>query len=133
MYYPLMSHTTHLNSLLWNKSTSEIYATFFHQGAVFAIQSSGENRRVVDGLKSPHSLTRLANESFMVTDSRNNPVLICHKDKTSKIVNLPDCNWIQDAKLNASNTLFVCDANNCRILETSLEGEIVDSWHYDEN
>ena len=132
-YYPLMLHTTHLNSLLWNESGSEMYVTFFHQGSVFAIQSSGKAYKIIDNLNSPHSLTRLADESYIVSDSRNNRVLICHKNKILSTINMPNCNWIQDAKPTSRNTLLVCDANNCRILETNFEGKVIDSWCYDKD
>lgn len=141
LMYPTLMHTTHVNSLLWVDSLDDrsgrLYATLFHQGTVSDITPGSLISNVCADLRAPHAITRLGDGRFMVSDSANNRLVTWYGRRAGiglSVVNLPQCEWVQDAKeLPTPETFLVADCNHCRLLEVDHTGNCVAEWAYDED
>jgi hypothetical protein len=129
-----LGQTTHVNSVA-ELPDGTILATFFHQGALVAIdRASGEVRTVLDGLDHPHSV-RILNENYVtIADTgRGRGLLVRLQDLKGTIeAEVPaDTTWLQDCSYNVAQDLwFLVDGKNSRIILRSgtsgdkLQGQI---------
>lgn len=137
--YPTLLHTTHLNSLLWvekdKADCGQLYATFFHQGTVQRIEPRVGTETIIEGLRAPHALTRHSSGGIMVADSANNRLVIWKDNKDeAEIIEIPDCDWVQDAKeIPGNGNYIIADCNHCRILEIDGKGAPISEWNYDDD
>lgn len=141
LMYPTLMHTTHVNSLLWvdraGADVGRLYATLFHQGIVADITPGDGVSTVCDNLRAPHAVTRLRNGGFMVADSANNRMVKWYGDGKGEgvsLIDLPQCDWVQDGReLATSGTYLIADCNHCRLLEVDSAGNCLSEWSYDED
>ena len=114
-------HTTHVNSSL-NYRTDKILATLFHQGTLIEIdKQNGSSRILLEGLKSPHH-ARQRKEGFLVSDTRNNRVLLLDHSFAIKKAFENDYNWIQDCLELENGHYLIGDSNNSRIVRVDENG-----------
>lgn len=113
--YPTLYQTTHLNSAIYlDKDT--IVASLFHQGEVVSINKKNNKvNKIIEGLKSPHSIYKLNHNHLMVSNTRSNCVLVFNKNGEVKTSYQFSFEWIQDAFMY-SKTLYVVDSNNSNIV-----------------
>jgi hypothetical protein len=132
--YSTLTQTTHITSATYTDEKEEkVLATLFHQGAVIEIdKKSGKTRTVIEGLSAPHSVQKFGN-SFMISDTNANRILLLNlKDTVIKEI-YGDFKWVQDARPLTNGNFIVADANNNRILEINSRGAIVDEFHHSRN
>jgi len=130
--YPTLCQTTHVNSAIY-KDDNKLLASLFHQGCVISIdKKSSQGEVIVDGLKNPHSLYELDKETYCISDTGNNRIVMFNCEGAVESIN-GDFSWVQDGIMTSEGNWLVADANNCRIVETTSEGEFVDEFKYNNN
>jgi len=116
-------HTTHLSSAIEYKS-DKVLTTLFHQGTVIEIdKNTGKTVIMLDGLKSPHHI-RETKDGFVVSDTRNNRVLILDNNFNTVAELDAGFNWVQDCIYLEDGNYLVADSNNSRLVKMS-KGNIV--------
>lgn len=134
--YPTLSHTTHLNSVIYAGKTDyfneTILCVLFHQGEILAIdRKTGEHEIAIKGLNHPHSIYKLK-DGYIVSDTQNNRVLLLSENfNVFKIIDIPHLDWVQDAVVLPNLNMMVADSNNFRIIEINyLDKKIVKEFKF---
>lgn len=129
--YPTLLQTTHLNSALYvDQTETSFFVSLFHQGKVIKIDKQNlEHKVVVDQLRNPHALYRVEGNSYLLSDTHNNRILIFDQQGIKKHIT-GDFNWVQDAVRTTHGTYIIADANHHRILEINESGGILDHFEY---
>lgn len=113
---------THCNSAVahsFNGSEAVVIA-LFHQGDIIAVdRKSGRHRVLLSGMDKPHSV-RKTSTGWVVSDSRNNCVVLLDHDFWISSVIDGDFDWVQDAIFHEGR-LLVADANHSRLVWWDLE------------
>lgn len=118
--------STHCNSAIVTKwrGRETVFATFFHQGTIIAIDKiSGRHEVVFQGLGRPHGLRRLDN-GWIVCDSQSGVVVLLDENFWISQVLEEKFKWVIDAlPLEDRSHLLIADANNSRLAlwDTNLE------------
>lgn len=125
-------HTTHINSCLEIKS-GKVLATLFHQGELIEInKKTGKTKTLLSGLKSPHHI-RCYRNGFILSDTRNQRVLLLNKNyKIIKILKR-DYDWVQDAIPLADGNIIIADSNNARLVKTDISGKKLGEFKWNRN
>lgn len=124
-------HTTHINSAL-NYQPEKILATLFHQGQLIEIDiRTKKTKTLLDGMKCPHSI-RTRRDGYLISDSRNNRVLLL--DDTFNIAKVfqENYDWIIDAVELRDGSYMIGDSNNSRLVKVHENGSYVDSFYFTE-
>lgn len=128
--------TTHVNSAI-GLGTDAVIATLFVQGMLIRIdRRSGTPEVLLSGMDRPHRIRpQTPGPGWTVCDSGASRVIIL--DERFSIVDEIGgdfLHWVQDAVVVGSS-LFILDANNCRMIEWDLRGrrmtaslEYPESW-----
>lgn len=115
-------HTTHINSCL-NYRKNKILATLFHQGELIEINmKTKESKTLLRGLKCPHSI-RKRKGGYLVSDTRNNRVLLLDKNFEIKKILKNNYDWVQDTIELSNGNLVIGDSNNNRIIRVDKNGK----------
>lgn len=126
-------HSTHINGAIYF-SKKKILATLFHQGQLILIDKKTKRHKVVlSGLKCPHHI-RKTHSGYVISDTRNDQVLIMDKKFKVKKSIKNGFNWLQDSIELRNGSLLVIDSNNyriCRVLVSN--GQIVDQLDFSKN
>jgi hypothetical protein len=99
------NRSTHVNSALLLDDNS-LLATLPHQGQLIKIQrDTGETEVIFEGLNFPHCIRR-KREGFLLSDTRNDRVILFSKDL--KVEREISCGvtWIQDTCEGSDGSLF---------------------------
>lgn len=126
-----IEHTTHVNSCL-TLDPDEILATLFHQGEVVKInKKTGKVNAVLSGMRCPHHIRR-AESGYLVSDTRNERVLLLDEDYEIIKEIRGRFDWVQDAvSTDDGKIIVVGDSNNGRIVKTNLEGDVLGELRWD--
>lgn len=125
-------HTTHINFSLEIKP-GKVLATLFHQGELIEIdKKTGRVKTLLRNLKSPHHI-RCYQTGFILSDTRNQRVLLLNKNyKIIKILK-GAYNWVQDAVSLTSGDIIIADSNNARLVKTDISGKKLDEFKWNKN
>jgi hypothetical protein len=115
-------HTTHINSCL-NYKKGKILATLFHQGQLVEIDMKTKKSRILlNNLKCPHHI-RKRKDGYLISDTKNNRVLILDKKFNTKKIIENDYNWVQDAIELKNGDFVIGDSNNDRFIRVNKNGD----------
>lgn len=122
-------HTTHINSALYYKK-NKILATLFHQGKLIEINTLTKKSRVIlDNLKSPHHI-RERKDGFIISDTRNNRVLLLNQNFKIENIFEDDYNWIQDCIQLSTGEFIIGDSNNNRLVKVNHFGKKTNEFRF---
>jgi hypothetical protein len=130
-FYPTQLHTVHPNCVLWDSTAREVLVSFFQQGEIHPFQVDARHGApIVTGLKSPHGIARFGS-GYVLADSAANQLVAWSRTGARRVIPVEGADWLQDVKVAPGGNLLACDANNCRVLELSPGGRLLDEWRYD--
>jgi hypothetical protein len=125
-------HTTHINSC-WNYKKNKILATLFHQGTIIEININTKKSIILfSGLKCPHFIKKRKN-GYLVSDTRNNRVLLLNKKFKIKKIFKNNYNWVQDAVELKNGHFIIGDSNNERIVKVNQDGKKIEKFQMKKN
>ena len=109
----------------------KVLATLFHQGELIEIdKNTGKTKTLVSNLKSPHHIRYYRNR-FILSDTRNQRVLLLNKNyKIIKILK-GNYNWVQDAVLTRDGNIIIADSNNARLVKIDISGKKLSEFKWD--
>ncbi|MCF8327261.1 MAG: hypothetical protein K9I29_03120 [Bacteroidales bacterium] len=139
---PTAKRAAFINSVVYDtKNTENIIATFFHEGAVYAIhKTKGTIELCLDEMQSPHGGSRYYNK-FMATNTKGGEVVIGNsKDQDrytfSSLAGKPDMlsdfEWIQNA-IQLDGNIIAIDSNRNSFVIIQPENKQVDFVSFDSN
>ena len=115
-------HTTHINSCL-NYKQNKILATLFHQGELVEIDIETKRSKILlRGLKCPHFI-RGRREGYLISDTRNNRVLLLDKNFKIRRIFKNGYDWVQDTIELSNGNFVIGDSNNDRIVRVDESGK----------
>lgn len=115
-------HTTHINSCL-NYKKNKILAVLFHQGELIEIDMKTKSSKIlVKGLRCPHFIKERRG-GYLISDSRNNQVLLLNKSFRIERVIKNNYDWVQDTIEISNGNLIIGDSNNERIIRVDRNGK----------
>jgi hypothetical protein len=125
-YYPTLSQTTHVNSVVVSREDSDIlYATLFHQGVIIEIDMRTSNSRVVfAGLDHPHGLRPDYSGGYVVAQASSSRFLLLDDHFRSRGAFFdPEVSWLQDACALTQMVYAYADVNRSRISVVDVEAQ----------
>lgn len=130
-FHPTQLHTVHPNCVSWDAATKDLFVSFFQQGEIHLFHHDARHRGVlVRGLKSPHGIAPFGS-GYVVADSAANQLVAWDRNGERREIPVDGVDWLQDVKVMPGGNLLVCDANNCRVVELTPGGRLLDEWRYD--
>ena len=135
--YPSLNQTTHVNYARYlDNEERYIVATLFHPGELVVVdRASGDVSIKMSGLKNPHNFKPAGNNFILCNTSRGHVFIM---DKFFNVINTVGLNkglsWVQDAFWSSeSDTIFIADADNHRIVEFNCNSEQKGEYAFSEN
>jgi len=131
-FYPTPMHTTHINSVSWDRKKSLLCATLFWQGTVVGIdRAAGEHGELLGGLDRPHSIQTTRKGDFLVANTGRGEIVTRSPGGEDIHLAVPGCSWLQDVKETDVATFLCADANRNRLLEIDAHGDVHSTWTFD--
>jgi hypothetical protein len=138
---PTAKRAAFINSVVYDTEPERLLATFFHEGAVFAIDRiSGKAEKVLDNLKNPHGGQSLG-QQFMGTSTGSGELVIGNENEQNrydfrnlpgKPVFLSEMEWIQNSIIRDENIISI-DSNRNTFVIFNPEKKLIDFIPYDNN
>lgn len=138
---PTAKRAAFINSVVYDQLSERLLGTFFHEGAVFAInRASGKAEKVLDNLKTPHGGQTL-NSKYMGTSTGSGELVIGdHKEQQrydfrnlqGKPEYLGNMEWIQNSIIVDENIISI-DSNRNSFVIFNPEKKLIDFIPYDNN
>ncbi len=136
---PTARRAAFINSVTYRRDNPEQFlATFFHQGAVFAIDRNGNSRKVIDGLRNPHG-GRTYGVGFLATSTASGEVVwrqpltetrFQFRNLPGKAAELGEWEWVQNS-LDAGPVIVSIDSNRTAFIIFDPQRKLLDSISYD--
>jgi hypothetical protein len=138
---PTAKRAAFINSVVYDKLPGRLLGTFFHEGAVFAINRvTGIAEKVLDNLKNPHGGQAL-NHEFVGTSTGSGELVIGNETEQHRydFRNLPgkpdylaDMEWIQNSIIVEDNIISI-DSNRNAFVIFNTKKKLIDFIPYDNN
>lgn len=138
---PTAKRAAFINSVVYHQKQDLLLATFFHEGAVFAIdRKTGKAVKVLDGMKNPHG-GQIYHQCYMGTSTGTGEVVTGdittqNRYDFSKMPGKPEflesMEWVQNT-IPIGNNLLAIDSNRNAFVIFNPEKKLIDIIPYDPN
>ncbi len=140
---PTAMRAAFINSVEYDRMDESRYiATFFHEGAVFTIDSqTGRTEALISGLKNPHG-GMLDAQGAMATSTRTGEVIVMtsHEEIAYSFCDLPhkpeelgEEEWLQNSKRLPDGSILTIDSNRTSWVIFHPEKKLLDIIPYPDN
>lgn len=142
-HLPTAKRAAFINSVTYNPNDpKKILATFFHDGAIYQINSSdSSSNQILDGLQNPHG-GHISGEKLIATSTGSGEIFIRDNSALEKlsVVNLPgkpdelkELEWIQNTISLEQGYLIAIDSNRTSFIIIDPENKLYDMVPYNGN